>query len=42
MLGRRFEQLLSNFSVEYSGGLFTNTGPMKKLDQLFKILIENV
>ncbi|XP_050064919.1 piggyBac transposable element-derived protein 4-like [Aphis gossypii] len=40
MSGRCFEQLLSYFSVEYSG-LSTDTGPMSKLNPLFKILIAN-
>lgn len=41
MSGRRFEQLLSYCSVEYSGELSTDTRPMTKLNSLFKILIAN-
>lgn len=37
----RFEQLFSYFSVEYLGGLSTDTGLMRKLHPLFTILIAN-
>lgn len=40
MSGRRFEQLLLYFSIEYSG-LSTDTGTMSKLNSLFKVLIAN-
>jgi len=39
--GRHFKQLLSYFSIKYSGELSIDTGLMKILNPLFKILIAN-
>lgn len=41
MSGWRFKQLLSCFSVEYSGIPVTDIGPMKKVNPLFKLLVNN-
>jgi len=41
MSGRRFEQLLNCFSVEYSEKMVVAEGPMKKLEPVYTMLIDN-
>lgn len=41
MSGRRFEQLLNCFSVEYSEKIVVAEGPMKKLEPVYTMLINN-
>lgn len=41
MSGRRFEQLLNCFSVEYSEKIVVADGPMKKIEPVYTMLIDN-
>lgn len=41
MLRRRFEQLLNCFSVEYSGLEVCDDGPMRKINPVYTLLIQN-
>ncbi|XP_008189696.1 piggyBac transposable element-derived protein 3-like [Acyrthosiphon pisum] len=41
MSGRRFEQLLNSFSVEYADKIVSADGPMKKLEPMYTMLIDN-
>lgn len=41
MSGRRFEQILNCFSVEYSEKIVLAKGPMKKLEPVYTMLIDN-
>jgi len=41
MSGRRFEQLLNCFSVEYSGLEVCDDGPMRKINPVYTLLIQN-
>jgi len=41
MSGRRFEQLLNCFGVEYSGLEVCDDGPMRKINPVYTLLIQN-
>jgi len=41
MSRRWFEQLLNSFSVEYADKIVSADGPMKKLEQVYTMLIDN-
>jgi hypothetical protein len=41
MSGRRFEQILNCFSAEYSGIEVCDDGPIRKINPVYKLLIEN-